>query len=78
MTGRDLILYILANGLEDEPVFEDGKFIGFVTIGEAAEKLGVGIATVSVWISQKRLEGAVVGDTIYIPATSLESFKKGE
>lgn len=78
MTGRDLILYILANGLEDKPVFEDGKFIGFVTIGEAAEKLGVGIATVSVWISQKRLESAVVGDTIYIPVSSLESFKKGE
>ena len=78
MTGRDLILYILANGLEDELVFEDGKFIGFVTIGEAAEKLGVGIATVSVWISQKRLESAVVGDTIYISASSLESFKKGE
>ena len=78
MTGRDLILYILANGLEDKPVFEDGKFIGFVTIGEAAEKLEVGIATVSVWISQKRLESAVVGNAIYIPVSSLESFKKGE
>lgn len=35
MTGRDLILYILMNNLEDEPVFEEGKFIGFVTDVEA-------------------------------------------
>lgn len=48
MTGRDLIIYILANGLEDEEVFQDGKFIGFVTAGEAAAKLGVGVATIYV------------------------------
>lgn len=78
MTGRELILYILANGLEDEPVFSDGKFIGFVTISEAASELGVGVATVSVWISQKRLNGVIVGENIYIPVTSLNSFKREE
>ena len=68
MTGRDLIIYILANGLEDEEVFQDDKFIGFVTVGEAAAKLGVGVATIYVWISQQKLKGILVGDTMYIPA----------
>ena len=45
VTGRDLILYILSNNLEDEEVFKDGKLIGFLTAWEAAEKMNVGIAT---------------------------------
>ena len=35
MTGRDLILYILTNKLEDEPILKDGKFIDFINIAEA-------------------------------------------
>lgn len=71
MTGRDLILYILANGLEDEPVFKDKKFIGFMTAGEAAEKMNVGIPTVCVWLSQGLLDGVRIGDNIYIAANSV-------
>ena len=29
ITGRDLINYILTNHLENEPIFKDGKPIGF-------------------------------------------------
>lgn len=68
MTGRELILYILENGLEGEPVFKNGKFVGFITAGEVAAKLNVGLPTVYVWISQKKLDGILVGDTMYIPA----------
>ena len=68
MTGRDLIVYILSNGLEDEPVFKDGKFIGFLTASEAAEKLNVGVATVGALVVQGQLEGNVFGDDVYIPA----------
>ena len=68
MTGKDLIIYILENDLEDEPVFQHGKFIGFVTAGEVAEKLEVGVATVYVWVYQKRLDGILIGGTLYIPA----------
>ena len=46
MTGRDLIIYILQNNLEDEEIFKDGKFIGFVTLNEAAVRLNVGVETV--------------------------------
>ena len=68
MTGRDLIMYILANGLEDEPVFKDGKFIGFVTPSEVAVKSHVGTATVYAWMHQGRLENVIVNEGIYIPA----------
>ena len=70
MTGRDLILYILSNNLENKPIFEDGRFIGFMTASEAAEKFKVGVATVYVWVSQKRLEGFLIGEVLYIPADS--------
>lgn len=68
MTGKDLIIYILANNLENEPVFKDGKFIGFVTAGEAAAKMDVGVATVCAWIHQGWLESILVGNRVYIPA----------
>lgn len=68
MTCADLIIYILQNDLINEPVFKDGKFVGFVTENEVAAKMGVGVATVRVWIMQEKLEAFRVEDTIYIPA----------
>lgn len=76
MTGRELILYILANGLEDEPVYKDGKLLGFVTAGEAASKLDVGVATVCAWINQGRLDCIVIGNSIYIPAGFKSPYKQ--
>lgn len=70
MTGRDLIIYILANGLENEPVFKNDKFVGFMTAGEAAEKMNVGVATICAWVAQKQLEGTLINDIMYIPADS--------
>lgn len=68
VTGRDLIIYILANNLENEFVFKDGKFIGFITVDEAAAKMNVGDATIYAWITQGLLNCVVIGGTIYIPA----------
>lgn len=68
MTGRDLIIYILENGLENEPVFKNGKFIGFVTADEAAAQTKVGLATICAWTHQGRLESVAVKEGIYIPA----------
>lgn len=67
MTGREFIIYILEHGLEDEPIFQDGKFIGFLTVSEFAAQMGVGVATVGVWIAQGRLNYVRVGGMIYIP-----------
>lgn len=52
MTGRELILYILENGLEDEPVMQGGKFVGFMSGIEAAAKFNVGMATIDLWASK--------------------------
>ena len=71
MTGRDLIIYILKNGLEDKPVFKDGKFIGFLTAEEAAVKKQVGPATIQAWVDLGFVEGVTVKPGIYIPVDQL-------
>ena len=70
MTGRELIIYILSNGLEDEPIYEDGKILGFITATEAAEKFNVGLATIKVWINGGTLDGIRIGEELYIPANA--------
>lgn len=67
MTGRDLIIYILSNGLEDEPVIKDGKFIGYMTTNEAAVKMNVCTETVRVWVELGMLDGMEIGEGFYIP-----------
>lgn len=69
MTGRDLIIYILKNKLEDEPVFKDGKLTGFLTVNEVAEKYNVGAATILAMLNLGQLECIVLGNMIYIPDT---------
>ena len=70
MTGRELIVYILENGLEDEPIYEDGRLLGFMTAAEAAVKMEVGVATIWVWVAQGKLFGLLLGGTMYIPANA--------
>lgn len=70
LTGRELIIYILENNLEDEPIFEDGKIIGFMNETDAAVKFGVGTATIRVWINEGLLDGFRVGESILIPRNS--------
>jgi predicted transcriptional regulator len=71
MTGRELIVYILENGLEDEPVFENGKFIGFITAEQAAVKKHVGVATIEAWIDLRIVDGIDVKAGTYIPANQI-------
>ena len=66
MTGRDLIIYIMQNNLEDEPIIKDGKIIGFMTAVEAAEKFDVGLATINLWFEFGWLNGVKLHDEIYI------------
>lgn len=68
MTGRDLILYILENGLEDEDVFKDGKFIGLKTPVEVAEECEVGVSTVLAWAKLNMISRVDIGGAIFIPA----------
>ena len=65
MTGKELIIYILQNNLEDEQVFKDGKFIGFLTIEEAAIKMNVGISTIVTLLDQGKLNGIKIGKFLH-------------
>lgn len=76
MTGKDLIIYILANNLENELVFDNGRFIGFITVGEAAVKMNVGYATIYAWIMQGRIDSVQIGNEVFIPANF--ELKNGE
>ena len=72
MTGRELILYILSNGLEDEPVFKDGKPVGFLTEIEAAMKYEVGLATLRLWAQLGYIESIKIGEVFYISDSSVK------
>ena len=76
MTGKDLIVYILKNNLEDEPVFKNGKLLGFVTLEQAAIRLNVGIETVKTMIKLDIIDNPIkLGDTYLIPECYLENIK---
>ena len=78
MTGRDLIIYILENGLENEPIYKDGSIIGLMSIGQAAEKWNVGKETVRTWTVMGMIDYVMIDTVIYIPATSAPKFKEPE
>ena len=76
MTGRELIIYILENHLEDEPVFQNGTFVGYVSDVKFAEMLGVGVATVRAWIMMGRIKDATMnGDAMFVPAIYINTLK---
>ncbi len=77
MTGRDLIVYILQNNLEDDVVLKDGFFVGFMDENETAAKFGVGVWTIKAWYSIGILDGIRVGEKLYF-LKSITDPRKGE
>ena len=68
MTGRELVIYILENGLENEEILDkEGKPAGMMTPEECAEKFGVPIATLMAWLGTGKVMSFLIGDTHYIP-----------
>ena len=66
MTGRDLIIYILQNNLEDVEMFEDGKFACcFMSEEEMAVERDVGIDTIRAAYAIGLLKGVKIGNKIY-------------
>lgn len=68
MKGRDLIIYILENNLEDQEVFKDGELLGFMSIEMAALKFNVGTSTIRTFIDLDIVPYIKIGDKYYIPA----------
>ena len=75
MTGKELILYILENNLEDSEIFKDDRFLDFLTVSEAAIKFNVGEATVKTWLDLRLLDGFKIENVYYIPRTAEPSDK---
>lgn len=77
LTGRDLIIYILENGLENEPVVKDGTPIGFLTVDDVAKRLSFGTAAIRARITLGTIESVTIGGRPYIPANfKIESRSK--
>lgn len=76
MTGKDFIIFILKNNLLDEPIFKDGRFMGFVSPEDAAVKLHVGPAAIDAMISLGHLDCLVLKDTRQIPVYELKQVRK--
>lgn len=68
MTGKELIIYILQNDLVDKPIFENGKFIPFMTMEEAAAKANVGVGTINAWMINSQIPCQWIQGGYYIPA----------
>ena len=75
MTGRDLIVYILTNHLEDEPVIKDGLPIGFVDINKAAARRQVGAATINAWINMGLIDSFEIRGGIVVPNGGIKCIK---
>lgn len=69
MTGRDLIIYILQNNLEDEEIIQDGNLIGFYPIEEFASDMYVGVETIKALIKLGKIKSVEIGGKILIPCT---------
>lgn len=78
MTGRELIIYILRNHLEDEQIVKDGVFVGFISEDKVAVKFGVGVATVRTWFSYGMIKGVRIGDRLYFPNDVTDPRKTNE
>lgn len=76
MTGRELIIYILENHLEDEPVIKDGKLIGFASVSQIAVTKEIGIASVYALMQEGKIPFQMVTDTIQIPLNSIDDRKE--
>lgn len=77
MTGKELILYILNNDLENENMFDDnGIFIGLIDIEETAAKFDVGVYTIKTWEYMGWIKGVTIGDKLYFPVNITDPRKE--
>lgn len=73
MTGKDLIIYILQNNLENVELIKDGKLV-FMDERQAAVKFNVGIASIKTMVKTGIIPGFELGDTTFlaVPITAID------
>lgn len=64
MTGRELIIYIMSNKLENEEIIKNGVMVGLISEEKVAARFGVGLGTVRAWVTLGKLKGIRVGDDL--------------
>ena len=67
----------MENNLENEPLFKDGCFLGFITASEFASKWDVGEETVRAWFDLGCVDGLLIYDELYIPYNAKIKIPKG-
>lgn len=75
MTGRDLIIYILENGLEDKEVLDGNKILGFETLYGLAEKKGTGVETIFALCKMHDVPTVLINHKVCIPVFAIEQFQ---
>jgi len=72
MTGRELMIFILENHLEDVELLRDEQTIvdilDLVTVDKKAAECGVGPVTVETWIRTGCMSGIEINGVKYVPA----------
>ena len=76
MLGRDLIIYILKNHLEDKPILDNGRPVGYITTEEAAAMFDVGLETINVWHKTGAISGVNIDGTLYVPYNIIKKEEK--
>ena len=67
MTGRELIVYILENKLEDVDFFTlENQLPGMLTVEEAAVKWHMGMSTVKTLYTLGKIKGCKIGGEIFV------------
>lgn len=75
MTGKELIIYILQNDLENEIVIKDGIFVWLMNENEAAVKFDVGIAQIKAWYMCGMISGTRIGEHLYFLRNTIDPRK---
>lgn len=72
MTGRELVIHILSNGLEEADISDL-----FLTEDEAAVRLNVGVATIKAWSELGLIQYINInGKTYVLPSKTLNRFEE--
>lgn len=74
MTGKDLIIYILENDLENEDLFSHNFAPLFISAEKAAVKWNCGTATVKAMIEIGKVKGAKIGNEYFVLALQPNPF----
>lgn len=77
MTGKELIVYILSNNLENVKLGPDTlEILGYITKDAFAVKNRAGLSTVDAWILMGRIPFVTIGNKVYVPNKTLEELQK--